>query len=90
MIQTLSSALNTGYSVENAFYETQKELKIQYPEEARISRELLLITRKLRMHIPVEQVLEEFAERVPSEDVKLCDSICNSEEKWRGYDRDYP
>ena len=37
MIQTLSSALNTGYSVENAFYETQKELKIQYPEEARIS-----------------------------------------------------
>lgn len=56
MIQTLSSALNTGYSVENAFYETQKELKIQYPEEARISRELLLITRKLRMHIPVEQV----------------------------------
>ena len=47
MIQTLSSALNTGYSVENAF-----------------------ITRKLRMHIPVEQVLEEFAERVPSEDVK--------------------
>ncbi len=51
-------------------YETQKELKIQYPEEARISRELLLITRKLRMHIPVEQVLEEFAERVPSEDVK--------------------
>lgn len=70
MIQTLSSALNTGYSVENAFYETQKELKIQYPEEARISRELLLITRKLRMHIPVEQVLEEFAERVPSEDVK--------------------
>ena len=64
MIQTLSSALNTGYSVENAFYETQKELKIQYPEEARISRELLLITRKLRMHIPVEQVLEEFAEKL--------------------------
>ncbi len=28
MIQSLSAALNTGYSVENAFYETQKELKI--------------------------------------------------------------
>ena len=69
-IQIVASALAAGYSVENAFYETQKELKIQYPEEARISRELLLITRKLRMHIPVEQVLEEFAERVPSEDVK--------------------
>ena len=64
MIQSLSAALNTGYSVENAFYETQKELKILYPPEARISKELLVITRKLRMHIPVEQVLEEFAEQV--------------------------
>ena len=70
MIQSLSAALNTGYSVENAFYETQKELKILYPPQARISRELLVITRKLRIHIPVEQVLGEFAEQVPSEDVK--------------------
>ena len=70
MIQSLSAALNTGYSVENAFYETQKELKILYPPEARISRELLVITRKLRIHIPVEQVLGEFTEQVPSEDVK--------------------
>ena len=70
MIQSLSAALNTGYSVENAFYETQKELKILYPPEARISKELLVITRKLRIHIPVEQVLEEFAEQVLSEDVK--------------------
>ena len=61
---------STGYSVENAFYETQKELKILYPPEARISKELLVITRKLRIHIPVEQVLEEFAEQVLSEDVK--------------------
>ncbi len=70
MIQSLSAALHTGYSVENAFYETQKELKILYSEEARISKELRIITRKLRIHIPVEQVLEEFAEQVPSEDVK--------------------
>ena len=38
--------------------------------KARISKELLVITRKLRIHIPVEQVLEEFAEQVLSEDVK--------------------
>ncbi len=69
MIQSLSAALNTGYSVENAFYETQKELKILYSENARISRELLIITRKLRIHMPVEQVLMEFAEQVASEDV---------------------
>ena len=69
MIQTVSSALATGYSVENAFYETQKELLVMYPPQARISKELLMIARKLRMNIPVEQVLEEFAQQVPSEDV---------------------
>lgn len=70
MIQTVSSALATGYSVENAFYETQKELQVMYPPQARISKEMLMIVRKLRMNIPIEQVLEEFATQVPSEDVQ--------------------
>ena len=62
--------VSVGSTEHGLFYETQKELKILYPPEARISKELLVITRKLRMHIPVEQVLEEFAEQVLSEDVK--------------------
>lgn len=68
-IQAVSSALNTGYSVENAFREAQKELKLIYPADARISQELLVIIRQLRMHISMEQILEEFALRVQTEDV---------------------
>ena len=37
-ILTVSSALNTGYSVENAFRETKKELLLIYPEDARLTR----------------------------------------------------
>lgn len=69
-IQAVSSALNTGYSVENAFRETQKELLLIYPETARISKELLVITRQLRMHMPIEQILEEFGMRVQTEDAR--------------------
>ena len=69
-IQAVSSALNTGYSVENAFREAQKELKLIYPEGARISKELLIITRQLQIHVPLEQVLEEFGERTRTEDVQ--------------------
>lgn len=69
-IQTLSTSLNSGYSVENAFYETQKELLIIYPPEARISRELVMIVRKLKMHVPIEQALKEFAEHTKTEDVQ--------------------
>lgn len=70
MIQTISSALNTGYSMENAIRESQKELQLLYAEDALISKELLVMVRKLRIQIPVEQVIEELAERVGIEDVK--------------------
>ncbi len=69
-IQAVSAALNTGYSVENAFREAQKELKLIYPETARISKELLFIIRQLRIHVPMEQILEELGMRVQIEDVR--------------------
>ena len=62
-IQAMASALNTGYSVENALLEAQKELRLLYPEDARISREFLVMARQLRLHVPMEQILEEFAGR---------------------------
>lgn len=69
-IQAVSCALNTGYSVENAFREAQKELRLIYPENARISKELLIITRQLRIHVPLEKILEEFGMRMQTEDVR--------------------
>lgn len=70
MIQAVSSSLNTGYSVENAVRESQKELRLLYPPEAVISRELLILVRQLRVQIPVEQAIEEMADRVGLEDVR--------------------
>lgn len=69
-IQAVSAALNTGYSVENAFLEAQKELQRLYPGEARISKELQRIARQLRVQVPMEQILEEFSLRVQTEDVR--------------------
>lgn len=70
LIQTISSALNTGYSVENAVKESQKELSLLYSEKEPVIRELTLMIRQLRMQIPVEQAVEEMADRVRLEDVE--------------------
>lgn len=70
MIQAVSSALNTGYSIENAMKESQKELKLLYGDKEPIMRELSIIIRQLRVQIPVEQAMEELAERVKLEDVE--------------------
>lgn len=69
MIQSMASALNTGYSVENAMKETQKEMEILYPKETVLTRELAFMVRQLRIQVPMEQVLEEFAQKVELEDV---------------------
>lgn len=69
-VQTLAEALNVGYSVENAVYETQKELLLVYSESMRISRELMIMVRQMRLQMTVEQAFSEFAERMQMEDVR--------------------
>lgn len=70
MIQTFSAALNTGYSIENAIKESRKELRLLYSQDELIMREIDIMVRQLRVQIPVEQVIEEFADRVQLEDVE--------------------
>ena len=70
MLSLTVAGQKAGYSVENAFREAQKELKLIYPETARISKELLFIIRQLRIHVPMEQILEELGMRVQIEDVR--------------------
>lgn len=70
MIQTVSSALNTGYSIENAIKESQKELRLLYSEREPILREVMILVRGLKMQMPVEQAIEEMAQRVDIEAVE--------------------
>lgn len=70
MTESVASALNVGYSAENAFKEAQKEMKVLYSEKTPMVAELDYIVRKIRLQIPMEQILEEFAKRVELEDVR--------------------
>ncbi len=69
MIQAVSSALNTGYSVENAMREAAGELALLYKKDTVIMKELRLMLRQMQLMIPMEQVFDEFAGRVQLEDV---------------------
>jgi len=68
-IQSISAALNVGYSVENALRETWNDLKLLYRKEEPILREFQYMIRQLDMNIPVESVLQEFAGRIEDEEV---------------------
>lgn len=69
-IRALSASLSAGYSVENAMKEARKDLRVLYGENEPIQREFTYMIRQIHLHIPVEQVIEEWAERVEQEDVR--------------------
>ena len=66
-IQSLSAALNVGYSVENALRETWKDLQLLYKKEEPILREFRHMIRQLEMNLTVEAILTEFAARTEDE-----------------------
>lgn len=68
-LQAMSSALNVGYSAENAMRETLKDLSLIYRRETRIIQEYTYMVHQLDMNVPFEQVWGEFAAKVHQEDV---------------------
>ncbi len=69
-IESISSSLNIGYSLENAVIEAEKELTLIYPENTRILREMQIMVRELRLQMTVEQVFVEWAERLELSDAR--------------------
>ena len=70
-LQAVSAALGVGYSVENAWREAEKELKLMYGTQALICREFGYMIRQLEMNVPLESILLEFAERTQDEEALL-------------------
>ena len=83
-IQIMAGALKAGYSAKNAIRETCHDLKPMYKSESRIIKEYEIMIRKLKIHIPVGQVLSEFAENVEQEDVDNFVTVFTTAQKSGG------
>lgn len=69
-IQSISASMRVGYSVENAVKEAKKDLSCLYNENVAIQREFTHMVRQIYLQVPMEQIMEEWAERVQHEDVR--------------------
>lgn len=69
-IQSISASMRVGYSVENAIKETKKDLSVLYNENVAIQREFTHMVRQIYLQVPMEQIMEEWADRVQQEDVR--------------------
>ena len=83
-IQSLSAALNVGYSVENALRETVKDLRTIYKKEVLLIKELTYVIRQIEMNLPVETALTELANRTEDEDVQTFVTVFNMAKRSGG------
>ena len=68
-LKAFMTALNVGYSVENAIRTIPKEMKLLFGNDAVIIREFSYMIRQLEMNVTVEKAFYEFAGRVKSEEL---------------------
>ncbi len=70
-LTALASALNAGYSIENGFVASVRDLKILYNEETMIVKEFEGIIKGLQMNETVESLLQDLAKRSGVEDIQM-------------------
>lgn len=69
-MQALAAALLAGYSMENAWRETEREMTGLYGQNALIVKELCRMNAAVRVNEPIEQALAEFAGRSGCEEIE--------------------
>ena len=69
-ILSVSSNLQAGYSVENAFQESYRDIVLLYGKESVMAKELRLIFRKLSNNVQLEHALSNLADRSGVQDIR--------------------
>lgn len=70
VILSVSSNLQAGYSVENAFQEAYRDITLLYGKESVMAKELRLIFRKLGNNEQLESALSNLADRSGVQDIR--------------------
>ncbi len=84
MLISVSDALSTGYSMENAIRESYRDLVNIYGDDSDICKELRLMISRIKLNVNVETVIEDFARRSTLKNAKMFAEIFSVAKKTGG------
>lgn len=84
MLISVSDALGTGYSMENALKESYRDLVNIYGYDSDICQELRLVISRIKLNVNVEKAIEDFANRSYIENAKTFSQIFSVARKTGG------
>ena len=70
MLTAVSDLMQTGYSIENAFIESYKEIVQIYGKNSMIGKEMRLINSRIKLNVNIEKVMADFADRYDIDSIK--------------------
>lgn len=70
MLESMVTSLNAGYSLEQSFADSKRDLGLVYEKDAIIFNELDGILAGLKMNLPPESLLKDFGDRSGIEDIR--------------------
>lgn len=71
LLTSVSDLMQTGYSIENAFRESYKEMVQIYGKNSDICHELKTINTQVKLNVNIETVIAEFANRYDIESIQM-------------------
>jgi len=75
VLQSLHTAVRTGYSMEHAVTECKKEIQQIYGKDSDFVKELSFMEKQMRLGVPVEQLFMDFGQRSGVEDIRYFGEI---------------
>lgn len=75
MLHSVSTSLNSGYSIENSIKEANNEMTILYGRTSYICNEIDLMLKKLAINIPVQKIFSDFSIRSQCSDIIIFSQI---------------
>ncbi|MFV0342072.1 MAG: type II secretion system F family protein [Anaerocolumna sp.] len=81
---SVSSALNAGYSLENAFIHASEDLKLIYSDNSLIITEFKNIVLRMQMNFTVESILEDLGKRSGVEDIANFSEVIKTAKRTGG------
>lgn len=83
-MQMIGNCLLSGYSMENAWKEAEREFVSLYGGDAPMAEELHRMNQSVGLNVPPEQVLEDFARRTEVEDIRNFSEVFSYAKKSGG------
>lgn len=84
VLLSVSLNMKSGHSIENAFVEAYKDIKLFYGDKSLMAEEIMRIRKGLEINITLEELIDDLAKRSEEIEIRMFSDVCKSAKRNGG------